>query len=79
MSRKKSSGRTLLWALTGLGVGVAVGLMVTPEKGEKIRGKIKDRAREKVDDLLAAVENSLEEAYDKAKAEEVLKARKSDN
>lgn len=79
MSRKKSSGGTLLWALAGLGAGVALGLMVAPEKGEKIREKIKDRAREKIDDLLAAVEDSLEEAYVKAKAEEIQKASKSDN
>ncbi len=64
MSDKNSNA--WIWALTGLGVGLAAALLITPEKGEVMRERLKKKAGEKLDGLLESVEESLEEALDNA-------------
>lgn len=68
--KEESNNNTLVWALAGLGAGLAIGLLIAPERGDKIRGIIKEGARNKLDELLENVEESLEKAFEKAKREE---------
>ena len=68
--KEEKSANTILWAIAGLGAGIAIGLLVAPEKGEAIRAKIKEGARQKLDEVLETVEESLENAWRKAKEEE---------
>jgi gas vesicle protein len=66
----KKNSNTWLWAIAGLGIGLAAGLLATPEKGEVMRARLKKKARIKLDELLESVEESLEEAWKKAVEEE---------
>nr|MBS0038161.1 YtxH domain-containing protein [Saprospiraceae bacterium] len=68
--KKKNNGNAVVWALAGLGAGLAISLLITPERGEVMRNRIKNKAVGKLDDFLESVESTLEKAYDKAMAEE---------
>ncbi len=66
LQKEESSSGFLLWGIAGLGAGLAIGLLIAPDKGEKIRQNLKKSVGDGLDHLLESVENSLEKAYEKA-------------
>lgn len=79
MGKQKKGTSPILWAVAGLGVGLAAGLLLTPEKGEEMRKKIKAKALNKLDSALESIELSLEKAYVealKSESEEAGKEKK---
>lgn len=65
-TKEASSSSVWLLGIAGLGAGIAIGLLIAPEKGEKIRSRLKSSVEKGLDHILESVENSLEKAYKNA-------------
>jgi gas vesicle protein len=68
-SNGSSAGSVLLAFAVGALAGAAVALLYSPGRGEDLRRKIADKAREGRDTLASAVERGRE-AYEQARREQ---------
>lgn len=66
------SGKTVLALFAGLAAGVAVGILLAPEKGEETRTKINDAANKITKDLKGKVLEGIEKI--RAKKDEYAKS-----
>jgi len=67
----KSSSKIILGILGAAAVGVAVGMLLAPEKGSELRNKVKNTANDfagTISDLFAETKNELSGLTKKAKA-----------
>ncbi len=46
MEKKKKSGKAISTLLIGTGIGAALGVLLAPEKGSKIRSNIATKAKD---------------------------------
>ncbi len=72
----KDSGSVLLALLTGAAIGAGVGILYAPDKGEKTRKKIKDKALVAKDDISARISKASEELVKTADAKKADFERK---
>ncbi|HRR10313.1 MAG TPA: YtxH domain-containing protein [Rhodothermales bacterium] len=64
MSKERSNG--LLGFLVGGALGLAVGLLIAPEQGEKLRRKVAYRVKQGAQQISALLEAAKEEDMDSA-------------
>ena len=62
-----NNSKILLALLAGAAAGVAIGLLIAPEKGSESRKKITDTAKKLADTLLTKAEETLDEMAGKTK------------
>lgn len=72
----KNSGNLLLALLTGAAIGAGVGILYAPDKGEKTRKKIKNKALVAKDDISARISKASEELVKTAEAKKADFERK---
>jgi len=63
------SGKTVGALLLGAAIGVGIGILFAPDKGEATRGRLKDSFREKKDELMARITEILESQFSMSKAD----------
>jgi gas vesicle protein len=56
-----NTNRTLLAFVGGALAGAAIGVLLAPDKGSALRGKIMDRAKDMTDDLAEAADEKYQE------------------
>ncbi|HMT30429.1 MAG TPA: YtxH domain-containing protein [Bacteroidia bacterium] len=56
-----NSGKIVLALLAGVAAGVAIGIMLAPEKGSDTRQNVKDKAKKLADSLIATAEEVIDE------------------
>ncbi|MBK7968972.1 MAG: YtxH domain-containing protein [Bacteroidetes bacterium] len=56
-----NNSKILLALLAGAAAGVAIGILIAPEKGSESRKKITDTAKKLADTLLTKAEETLDE------------------
>jgi len=62
--------KILLALLGGAAVGVAVGIMMAPEKGSTTRENLKEQASDMADKILTLVDQLLKEVENRARQQE---------
>ncbi|MBK6641360.1 MAG: YtxH domain-containing protein [Bacteroidetes bacterium] len=62
-----NNSKILLALLAGAAAGVAIGILIAPEKGSESRKKITDTAKKLADTLLTKAEETLDEMAGKTK------------
>lgn len=74
MEEKKKSGKAGKALLIGAAIGGALGILLAPDKGSKTRkkivakpGELKEAAREKITDVLDAIEKDIKKTKGKVK------------
>ncbi len=72
----KDSGSVLLALLTGAAIGAGIGILYAPDKGDKTRKKIKDKALMAKDDISARISKASEELVKTADAKKADFERK---
>ncbi|RXQ95605.1 YtxH domain-containing protein [Ancylomarina salipaludis] len=60
-----NSGGLFAALLAGCAIGVGLGILYAPDKGEVTRKKMKKKAKEKVEEFEAAFEKNMEKVRDK--------------
>ncbi|MBN2596555.1 YtxH domain-containing protein [Labilibaculum sp.] len=67
-----STGGIVAGLLAGCAIGVGLGILYAPDKGEVTRKKMKAKAKEKVEELDAVFDKSVEKM--RAKMDEIIVA-----
>ncbi|MBL7914132.1 MAG: YtxH domain-containing protein [Bacteroidia bacterium] len=62
-----NNSKILLALLAGAAAGVAIGILIAPDKGSESRKKITDTAKKLADTLLTKAEETLDEMAGKTK------------
>lgn len=62
-----NNSKIILALLAGAAAGVAIGILIAPEKGSESRKKITDTAKKLADTLLTKAEETLDEMAGKTK------------
>ena len=62
-----TNSKILLALLAGAAAGVAIGILIAPDKGSESRKKITDTAKKLADTLLTKAEETLDEMAGKTK------------
>lgn len=62
-----NSSKILLALLAGAAAGVAIGILIAPDKGSESRKKLTDTAKKLADTLLTKAEETLDEMSGKTK------------
>lgn len=60
-----STGGIIAGLLTGCAIGVGLGILYAPDKGDVTRKKVKAKAKEKADEIELAFEKSMKNMRDK--------------
>ncbi len=56
----EKNSSTIIALLAGAAAGLAIGLLLAPEKGTDIRNKLKESAKKFADDLLEKAEEAID-------------------
>ncbi len=72
----KDSGSVLLALLTGAAIGAGIGILYAPDKGDKTRKRIKDKALHARDDISARISSATDQLVKTADAKKADFERK---